>query len=70
MGSSISSGVIDIYGEGDGSTGFAALKSDGSVVTWGYSSTADGINFGFRWRSQKIVNNYGAFAALKTTVAL
>ena len=59
----VNSGVIDVIGS---NWGFAALKEDGSVVTWGYNSNraTDGstnISSGVI----EIYANKGAYAALK-----
>ena len=69
MAASLTSGVVAIY---SANSAFAALKSDGSVITWGFStyggdsssvasSLASGI-VGFSSTS-------GAFAAIKTTAS-
>jgi hypothetical protein len=62
----LSSGVVKLYSN---SSAFAALKSDGSVVTWGSEwSGGDISNFGPRLTSgvQRIYSNNSAFAALKS----
>ena len=64
--SQLSSGVTEIFST---EAAFAALKSDGTVVTWGYSnsggdssSVASQLNSGVT----KISSTDGAFAALKS----
>ena len=68
--SALSSGVSQIFSS---ESGFAALKEDGSVVTWGHasrggdsSSVADLLTSGVN----EIVSVYGAFTALKNDGSL
>ena len=63
--SDLASGVVKIYSNGGA---FAALKDDGSVVTWGASgSGGDSSNVSSDLASGvvRIYSNIGAFAALK-----
>ena len=64
--SSIDSGVIEISSTDDA---FAALKSDGSVVTWGNSALGGSSIFVASSLSSGVIeifSNKGAFAALKS----
>ncbi|PNJ93340.1 hypothetical protein CEP14_13785, partial [Cylindrospermopsis raciborskii C04] len=66
MSSSLTSGVTQIFSTG---SAFAALKSDGSVVTWGWSSDGgDSSSVSSRLTSgvTQIFSTGGAFAALKS----
>lgn len=48
--------------------GFAALKSDGSLVSWGYDSTGAGLSYftdAPTSNVQSIYSNYSSFAAIK-----
>ena len=63
--SELSSGVVSIYSTGQS---MAALKSDGSVVTWGKEITGgDSSNVSSQLSSGgvEIFSNNSAFAALK-----
>ena len=64
MASQLSSGVSQIFSTG---SAFAALKADGSVVTWGYGGGADSRGVASQLSSgvSQIFSTGSAFAALK-----
>jgi uncharacterized protein YjbI with pentapeptide repeats/alpha-tubulin suppressor-like RCC1 family protein len=64
--SSLQSGVVTIYSN---LGSFAALKSDGSIVTWGYSvygGDSSSVSANLSSGVVSICNTYYAFAALKS----
>ena len=61
--SSLSSGVVSIYSTDQA---FAALKSDGSVVTWGNFESGGLLSPGITGGVVSIYSTASAFAALKT----
>ena len=64
--SSLTSGVVSIYNNG---YAFAALKSDGSVVTWGYDTwgaNSSSVSSSLTSGVVSIYTNPEAFAALKS----
>ena len=67
MSSDLSSGVVQIFSASEGA--FAALKSDGSVVTWGssyYGGDSSSVSSDLNSGVTHIYSSYGAFAALKS----
>ena len=61
--SKLTSDIVTIYSNHEA---FAALKKDGSVVTWGNSSYGGDSSSVDLTNVKKIFNSYNAFAALKT----